>query len=105
MKLSKASAKVLMEFLANPNRDQYGFGLMKATGVKSGSLYPILDRFQAQGWVERRDEVIDERAEGRPRRRLYRLTGMGGPAAKRAVADFYRDLGPAPSWVPRPQGA
>src|SRR6266851_1153679 len=105
MKLSKASAKVLMEFLANPKQDQYGFGLMKATGVKSGSLYPILDRFEDLRWIEGYDEVIDQRAEGRPRRRLYRLTGIGRPAAKQAVTDFYRDLGPAPSWVPRTQGA
>jgi DNA-binding PadR family transcriptional regulator len=105
MTLSKASAKVLKEFLSNPRQDQYGFGLMKATGVKSGSLYPILARFEENGWVERYDEIVDVRAEGRPRRRLYRLTVTGRPAAKKAVTDFYRDLGPAPVWLPRLQGA
>jgi PadR family transcriptional regulator PadR len=100
MRITKASAKVLMEFLKNPRRDQYGFGLMKTTGVKSGSLYPILARFEGLGWVEHYDEQIDERAEGRPKRRLYRLTGTGRPAARKAVTDFYDDLGPAPVWLP-----
>jgi PadR family transcriptional regulator, regulatory protein PadR len=103
MRLTKASAKVLKHFLANPNEDQYGFGLMKATGVKSGSLYPILERIQEEGWIERFDEAIDESAEGRPRRRMYRLTSMGLPAARKAVYEFHDDLGPAPSWAPQLQ--
>jgi|SRR5437879_8607533 len=105
MRLSRSGAQVLKEFLAAPGEDQYGFGLMKATGVKSGSLYPILVRFERMGWIESFEEQIDERREGRPRRRLYRLTGMGRPAAQRALEEFYNDLGPAPIWVPRPQGA
>src|SRR5260370_29876177 len=105
MKLTKASAKVLMAFLANPRHDQYGFGLMKATGVKSGSLYPILDRFERRGWIEGYDEPMDERTKGRPPRRMYRLTGTGRPAGRQAVLDFYRDLGPAPGWLPGRQGA
>jgi DNA-binding PadR family transcriptional regulator len=105
MTLSRAGAKVLVEFLGNPKQDQYGFGLMKSTGVKSGSLYPILARFEANGWIESYDESIDERAEGRPRRRLYRLTGTGRPEALKAVSGFYQDLGPIPVWLPRLQGA
>jgi PadR family transcriptional regulator len=105
MRLSRSSAKVLKEFLATPNQEQYGFGLMKVTGVKSGSLYPILTRFEQLGWIESYEEQIDEREEGRPHRHLYRLTGMGRPAAQRALEDFYQDLGPLPTWLPRLQGA
>jgi len=105
MRITKASAKVLIQFLNNPRDDQYGFGLMKATGVKSGSLYPILARLEGLGWVEHYDEQIDERAERRPKRRLYRLTGTGRPAARKAVSDFYEDLGPVPVWLPGLQGA
>jgi len=98
---SKAITKVLIEFLDHPSRDQYGFGLMGETGVKSGSLYPILDRLERHGWIESHMENIDERVVGRPKRKLYRLTGMGQTEATRAVADFYRDLQPAPRWLPR----
>jgi PadR family transcriptional regulator, regulatory protein PadR len=97
---SRAAAKVLLVFLDQPARDQYGFGLMRSTGVKSGSLYPILGRFEEAGWIEGYEEDIDEHAEGRPRRRLYRLTANGQREASRAVADFFRDLGPAPRWLP-----
>lgn len=101
MRLTKAAVKVLTIFLEHPAHDQYGFGLMRSTGVKGGSLYPILERLESVGWIEAHEEVIDEHTEGRPRRRLYRLTGAGRREAKAALIDFYRDLLPAPSWLPR----
>jgi PadR family transcriptional regulator, regulatory protein PadR len=102
---SRSTAKVLNAFIEEPSRDHYGFGLMRSTGVKSGSLYPILERLERIGWIEGHDEVIDEKAEGRPKRRLYRLTGLGEREAKIAVADFYRDLRPIPRWLSRPERA
>jgi PadR family transcriptional regulator, regulatory protein PadR len=100
MIVSKATVKILRVFLESPETEQYGFGLMGATGVKSGSLYPILDRLHGLGWVEVRDEPIDEQAEGRPKRRLYKLTSQGRAEGLRVVRDFYADLGKAPNWVP-----
>jgi PadR family transcriptional regulator, regulatory protein PadR len=91
---------VLRAFLDDPLADQYGFGLMRSTGVKSGSLYPLLDRLERLGWIEGHDEDVDEQAEGRPRRRLYRLTVLGHRQATREVVEFYRSLGPAPTWLP-----
>jgi PadR family transcriptional regulator PadR len=105
MVLTKASAKVLRAFLDKPGHEQYGFGLMKVTGVKSGSLYPMLQRLEHRGWIEGFDETIDERTEGRPRRRLYRLTALGEREGRGAVADFYRDLGPVPGWLSGFEGA
>jgi DNA-binding PadR family transcriptional regulator len=104
MELSKSSAKVLREFLKDPSEEQYGFGLMRSTRVKSGSLYPILERFERLRWIEGYKESIDEHAEGRPRRRLYRLTALGEREARRAVAEFYQDVGRPPVWVPRIEG-
>ena len=98
--ISKATFKVLSAFLENPGRDLYGFGLMRTTGVKAGSLYPILDRLEHVGWLQASVEEIDVVAAGRPRRRLYRLTALGEREAREGVDEFYRDLGPAPSWLP-----
>jgi DNA-binding PadR family transcriptional regulator len=100
MGLSKSSAKVLRAFVDDPGKQQYGFGLMRSARVKSGSLYPILERFERLHWIEGYDEVIDEHAEGRPTRRLYRLTAMGEREGRKAVAEFYRDVGQAPIWMP-----
>jgi PadR family transcriptional regulator PadR len=103
--ISVATAKVLAAFLEAPQREQYGFGLMRATGLKSGSLYPILDRLNQSGWLRAYDEDIDEVAAGRPKRRLYSLSALGEEEAPRAVAEFYHDLGPALRWRPRLEGA
>jgi PadR family transcriptional regulator PadR len=102
--MSLASVKVLGAFLDEPTKDQYGFGLIRSTGVKSGSLYPILDRFERLKWIEGRDEEIDEQIEGRPKRRLYRLTARGEREARAAVAEFYRNLGRLPAWLPSFEG-
>jgi PadR family transcriptional regulator PadR len=85
-----------MEFLKDVGREQYGFGLIKETRVKAGSLYPILHRLKTLGWIVEFDEVIDEHVEGRPKRRLYRLTETGAMEATVAVVDFYADLGVEP---------
>lgn len=56
----------------------YGFDIMELTGLPSGSVYPILRRFEEHGLVESawEDERV-ARADGRPRRRHYRLTDAG----------------------------
>jgi DNA-binding PadR family transcriptional regulator len=100
--ISTASAKVLATFLEEPQQEQYGFRLMRVTGVKSGTLYPLLDRLERIGWIKGYDEAIDEQAERRPRRRLYRLTSTGVRDARVAVEAFYRDLGPLPRWLRAP---
>jgi len=75
-----------------------------ATKIQSGSLYPILRRFENAGWVEVREESIDERAAGRPKRRLYRLTGVGATEGRKALFDLYGDLGVRPNWLPGFEG-
>jgi PadR family transcriptional regulator len=101
MTVSKATVKVLAAFLENPRRELYGFGLMRSTGVKPGSLYPILDRLVDCGWLLPEDEDIDEAAAGRPRRRLYRLSALGEREASAAVDEFVRDLGAVGRWLPQ----
>ncbi len=64
---------------------QYGYGLARAladAGVVAGagSVYPLLSRLQAEGWL--RAQWRTEEA-GAPRK-YYRLT----PAGSRALADF-----------------
>ena len=98
--LSASTVKVLQTFLEDPATDHYGYQIMKTTRLKSGSLYPILRRLEADGWLTVHDEKIDEKAEGRPARRIYRLTALGQQAGRSAVTEFYRSLGPHPSWLP-----
>jgi DNA-binding PadR family transcriptional regulator len=76
---------VLSAMLSDPYTEWYGLELSKRSGIKPGTIYPILDRLLKAEWLERHWEEIDPTIEGRPRRRLYSLTGAGVPAAQRAL--------------------
>jgi len=53
-----------------------------------GTLYKALGRMEAEGLLESRWEDPDVAvAEGRPRRRLYRVTPLGAAACVRARAE------------------
>ncbi|GGQ49379.1 PadR family transcriptional regulator [Couchioplanes azureus] len=88
MRMTVTTARVLAVLLAEPGTDRYGLDLMRATGLASGSLYPILHRLQAAGWLTARWEEIDPAAEGRPARRFYRLTPEGVAQARQALAEL-----------------
>jgi DNA-binding PadR family transcriptional regulator len=62
----------------------WGRGPVRALriGVLSGTVYPLLRRLEDKGWLSSRWEDVDPAAAGRPRRRLYRLTGEGEAAAR-----------------------
>ena len=88
----------------------HGFGLAQAMREQRGSraltghgtLYKALGRLEEFGLLASRWEDAAA-AEGRPRRRLYELTGEGARVAERAVADAAgRAGGRALPIAPRP---
>lgn len=81
---SVQALSVLAALCAEPRDWRHGYGIAKDTGLKSGSLYPILIRLADRGLVEARWE--EEQPAGRPRRHLYRLTTEGLAAARTALA-------------------
>lgn len=78
----------------------YGFDVIDATGLPSGTVYPALARLERDGLVRSawEDEAI-ARGEGRPARRYYRVTAPGARVLK-AEIDKYRALKPVPSLAP-----
>lgn len=68
----------------------WGYALSKKSGVRSGVLYPQLDRMLGEGWLEDHWEEHDH-ASKRPPRRYYTLTDEGrrslGAAVRCAEAD------------------
>jgi PadR family transcriptional regulator len=58
----------------------HGYEVSMETGLRSGSLYPILARLSDQGLLEARWE--QEVGLGRPPRHLYRLTAAGRAALR-----------------------
>lgn len=49
-----------------------------------GTLYKVLDRLERDGLLVSRWEDIDEASEGRPRRRLYRVSDEAAVALRRS---------------------
>ena len=81
---SAQTLSVLAALCDQPSQGQYGYALAKQTGLKSGTLYPILIRLADRGLVEACWE--DEPEPGRPRRHLYRLTAAWLARATGALA-------------------
>lgn len=81
---SAQTLSVLAELAATPTQWRHGYGIARDTGLKSGTLYPVLIRLANRGLVEASWE--DEQPAGRPRRHLYRLTAEGRAAAAVALA-------------------
>lgn len=83
----------------------HGFGLAQEMREQDGSraltahgtLYKALGRLEEFGLLTSRWED-GAAVEGRPRRRLYELTGEGSRVAERALAD---EAGQAPGPLPR----
>jgi PadR family transcriptional regulator len=83
-KFSAQTLSVLKALCDQPSEWRHGYALAKQTGLKSGTLYPILIRLADRGLVEACWQ--DEPQPGRPRRHLYRLTAAGQLVAAEAPA-------------------
>jgi PadR family transcriptional regulator PadR len=83
--MTKQTARLLEALLSELGRDWYGLELMDRAELRSGTAYPLLHRLQADGWLTSSPEEMDPHLEGRPRRRLYRLTGLGQAEAVRLL--------------------
>jgi len=81
---SAQTLSVLASLEADPAAWRHGYLLAKQTGLRSGTLYPILIRLAERGLVEACWE--DGQPAGRPRRHLYRLSFDGLAAARAALA-------------------
>jgi DNA-binding PadR family transcriptional regulator len=82
-RLTRTTTRTLLAFLEAPRTWRYGYDLMKAAGLSSGTLYPLLARLADDGWLESRWEESEH--PGKPPRQLYRLTATGRLKARQAL--------------------
>lgn len=93
--LSPHARAVLAVLLDAGNQWSHGYELVRLAGVKSGTLYPLLIRLEAQGHLEAEWQQPTE--GGRPPRHAYRLTASGvqlaraNPPAPAVVAASYQE--------------
>lgn len=78
VRMTQVTALVLQAVAAG---HRYGFDVMDATGLASGTIYPALRRLEEAGLLRAEWENATAAHEGgRPPRRLYRLTRQGTDA-------------------------
>ena len=93
LRMTYATAMVLQ---ALDRGFRHGFDVIDATGLRSGTVYPLLRRFEDGGLVRSEWEDVEvARAENRPPRKYYELTDSSNPLLQLA-----RQRYPALSDVP-----
>jgi len=93
---SAQTVALLVALAARPQDWRHGYDLARETGLKSGTLYPILVRLADRGLL---DATWEPGPDGRPPRHLYRLSAAGReyvaalPAAAQPAARASRAVG------------
>jgi PadR family transcriptional regulator len=82
-RISTQTLQVLELFVGRPSGWRYGYELSRETGLKSGTLYPILIRLSKHGLLETKWVTTED---GVPPRHTYRLTAKGLASAKARLA-------------------
>ena len=103
MRRTDSLLSVAVALVAQPDARHWGYDLSKASGLRSGVLYPILHRLYDQGWLDDGWEEHDSTRK-RPPRRYYKLTDVGkrelGALAEAAATPrAARRSTPQPGWA------
>jgi len=72
---SPQTLRLLGVLLQEPQAWRHGYGLSRLTGLKAGTVYPLLRRLGERGLLESRWEASPQ--PGRPSRQGHRLTAAG----------------------------
>lgn len=97
MRRTYALVQVAIALMADASGRHWGYELSKQSGVRSGVMYPALQRMLDQGWLA--DGWEDQAQTGRtkrPPRRYYVLTEAGKAALGAVIAEARRDARFAP---------
>jgi DNA-binding PadR family transcriptional regulator len=78
-RITRQLVALLEVLVSEPGREWYGLELIDTARLSSGTLYPLLHRLVADGWLERTREVPSD--VGGTGRRLYTVTGLGARSA------------------------
>lgn len=83
---SSQTRQLLAVMLLQPRTWHYGYELSKQTGLKSGTLYPLLMRLSDQNFLD--SQWQEPERSGTPPRHAYKLTPSGLALAREIAADM-----------------
>jgi DNA-binding PadR family transcriptional regulator len=82
--------RVAEELMSDINGQHTGYAISRRTGVKQGTLYPLLQRWADAGWLSIREETPTEHAQRAGRkggpRKLITVTARG----QEKIPDYWR---------------
>jgi len=96
LRISPQTVEVLADFLQQPKDWKYGYDISRNTGLKSGTLYPILMRLAEHGILTTRWEQTEP---GKPPRHMYRLTADGLRYAREQVPSSSKRVRTRPAFA------
>lgn len=83
---------VATAMMDDPSGRHWGYELSRKCGIRSGVLYPILQRMLNSGWVADGWESAGEVDGKRPPRRYYRLTPVGVTSLSEVLEHARREV-------------
>ncbi len=83
---SSRQTRAVLRALRDAPGWSHGYDLSRVTGLKSGTLYPMLARLADRGLLEAAWE--EGPPPGRPPRHLYRLSAAGSELASTIAPEF-----------------
>lgn len=106
-RITAAVLSIFAILIEDPGLPRYGLEIAGEANLRHTTIYDTLARLQAAGWLRSEWEEINPRANGRPRRRLYSLTGIGEGIARNALErqlQILTRVRRTPRWTPYPGG-
>lgn len=82
---SRQAILLLGALLRRPDDWRHGYDLLEETGLKSGTLYPLLMRLKDDGWLD--SEWQPPVPPARAPRHAYRLTSKGAASAQLLISE------------------
>ena len=82
-----AFLKTLEVFLNEPTKKFSGLDICNKTGLKSGTVYPLLIGMEEKGWLVSEWEDIDPEVEKRPKRHFYSLSEKGNRRGREMIKE------------------
>jgi PadR family transcriptional regulator, regulatory protein PadR len=103
-RLSAEAARVLGVFVADPERERFGLEMIRLAGIPSGSLYPILHRFEERGLlIASWEDMAIAETERRRQRRTYLLNPRAADRATILLDEWTRDTRAGVRATPKPE--
>jgi PadR family transcriptional regulator PadR len=106
VRMTHALVQVAAALMSDASGQHWGYELSKSSGVRSGVMYPVLQRMLDEGWLA--DGWEDQANAGkskRPPRRYYELTDEGRGALGAMLTEARRDARFRPIIAPQIAGS